>query len=136
GRSWSFAAVQARARSRWQRLLAQVRVQGGSPTDERVFYTALYHSLLDPSVFSDANGQYLGRDGSVHAAQGYTRYTNFSGWDIYRSQIPLLALLAPRETSDMIRSLVADGAEAGRLSRWLVAKLETGMLVGDSTDTI
>ena len=136
GRSWSFAAVQARARSRWQRLLAQVRVQGGSPTDERVFYTALYHSLLDPSVFSDANGQYLGRDGSVHAAQGYTRYTNFSGWDIYRSQIPLLALLAPRETSDMIRSLVADGAEAGRLSRWLLANLETGMLVGDPTDTI
>jgi predicted alpha-1,2-mannosidase len=87
-------------------------------------------------VFSDVDGKYLGRDGHVHAAQGYTRYTNFSGWDIYRSQIPLLALLTPAETSDMVRSLVADGAEAGRLSRWLLANVETGLMVGDPSDAV
>jgi predicted alpha-1,2-mannosidase len=136
GQSWSFQAVQARARARWQRLLSQIQVHGGSPAAKKIFYSALYHSLLAPSVFSDANGQYLGRDGRIRVAEGYTRYANFSGWDIYRSQIPLLALLVPHETSDMIRSLVVDGAEAGQLSKWLLANVETNLQIGDPGDAI
>ncbi len=134
--SWSFARVQARARTQWDDLLQRIRVTGGSQADGTMFYTALYHSLLHPNVFSDANGRYLGADGRVHVALGYTRYANFSGWDIYRSEMPLLALLAPKQTSDMIQSLLADGEEGGQLPRWPVANAETGLMVGDPSDAI
>ena len=82
------------------------------------------------------NGRYVGRDGTVRVARGYVRYTNFSGWDVYRTEIPLLALLVPARTSDMIESLVADGRESGQLSKWLLATVETGMMVGDPSDAI
>lgn len=134
--SWSFDRVEARARAQWAQALGRVDVRGGSRAQQTVFYTALYHSLLHPNVFGDADGRYLGVDGKVHVASGYTQYANVSGWDVYRSQIPLLALLAPQRTSDMIESLVADGQQAGRLPRWLVANAETGMMVGDPSDAI
>ena len=134
--SWSLAAVKARAQAAWERLLGRIRISGGSQAEEEVFYTALYHALLFPSVFSDANGQYLGEDGRIHTAEGYTQYTNFSEWDIYRGEMQLLALLAPRQASDMIRSLVADGRQTGQLPRWLVANTETGLMVGDPADAI
>jgi predicted alpha-1,2-mannosidase len=136
GTSWSFATVRARARAQWKQLLQRIRVTGGSQADRVVFYTALYHSLLHPNVFSDANGQYIGGDGQVHTADGYTRYTNFSEWDTYRSEMPLLALLAPQQTSDMLRSLLAAGQETGQLPKWPVANAETGLMVGDPSDSI
>jgi predicted alpha-1,2-mannosidase len=113
-----------------------MRVAGGSQAEEETFYTALYHALLYPSVFTDVNGQYVGEDGRVHVANGYTQYTNFSEWDIYRGEMQLLALLAPRTASDMIRSLVADGQQLGRLPRWVVAGSDTGLMVGDPADAI
>jgi predicted alpha-1,2-mannosidase len=136
GTSWSFTAVRARAQARWNELLRRIRVSGGSYAQETVFYTALYHTLLHPNVFSDVNGQYSGEDGRVHVTDGYTQYTNFSGWDIYRGEEQLLALLAPKATSNMIRSLVADAEQTGHLPRWPVANAETDMMVGDPADMI
>lgn len=133
---WSFSGVAERARASWNALLGRVRVTGGSQAERETFYTALYHSLLHPNVFSDANGRYIGADGHVHTAVGYTRYANFSGWDIYRGEMQLLALLAPRPAGDMIQSLVAWGQESGRLPRWPVANAETGLMVGDPSDAI
>ncbi len=78
----------------------------------------------EPNVFDDANGDYIGFDGKVHVASGYTQYANFSGWDIYRSEVQLLALLAPQQTSDMVTSLLADAAQGGGLPKWPVANLE------------
>jgi predicted alpha-1,2-mannosidase len=136
GTSWSVTAVRARAQARWDELLRRIRVSGGSSAQETVFYTALYHALLHPNVFSDVNGQYAGEDGRVHVARGYTQYANFSEWDIYRGEVQLLALLAPRATSNMIRSLIADAEQAGRLPKWPVANAETGIMVGDPADLI
>jgi predicted alpha-1,2-mannosidase len=136
GTSWSVTAVRARAQARWNELLRRIQVSGGSDAQEAAFYTALYHSLLHPNVFSDVNGQYAGEDGRVHVADGYTQYANFSGWDIYRGEVQLLALLAPRATSNMIRSLVADAEQTGHLPRWPVANAETAMMVGDPADAI
>ena len=134
--SWSLDAVKERAQARWAELLGRIRVSGGSQAQEETFYTALYHALLFPNVFSDANGEYLGEDGHVHTAAGYTQYTNFSEWDIYRGEMQLLALLAPRQAGDIIRSLIADGRQMGQLPRWLVANTETGLMVGDPADAI
>ena len=113
-------------------MLSRIAVSGGTDTDKQTFYTALYHTLLQPNVFSDANGEYIGFDNQVHTATyindvgqtiPYTQYANYSGWDIYRTQIPLLALLAPRETSDMMQSLVEDAQQSGWLPRWALANI-------------
>lgn len=134
--SWNFAAVRATAGARWNRLLNRVQATGGSPVEERVFYTALYHSLLFPSVFSDADGRYRGFDQRLHIARGYIQYANYSGWDIYRTQAPLLGWLAPHQASDMMQSLVADARQEGWLPKWPVANATTGEMNGDSADAI
>jgi predicted alpha-1,2-mannosidase len=128
---WDFDAVRGAARARWNEALARLEASGGTESERRVFYTALYHSLLHPTTFSDANGEYLGFDERVHRAAGRVQYTNFSGWDVYRSQIPLLALLFPEETSDMMRSLVDAAEQGGGLPLWSVANDESGNMVGD-----
>jgi predicted alpha-1,2-mannosidase len=134
---WNEAAVAAQTRGEWQKLLSEIKIGGGTHDQQVEFYTALYHALLDPSTFSDANGQYLGMDGKVHqAAPGQAQYTTFSGWDIYRDEVPLLATVAPAQTSAMIQSLVNDAQQGGWLPKWPVANGYTGMMDGDSADAI
>jgi predicted alpha-1,2-mannosidase len=128
---WDFEATRARARARWNWALGHLAVSGGTLDERQVFYTALYHTLLHPTIFSDANGDYLGFDERVHRERGHTQYTNFSGWDIYRSELPLLAWLFPEETSDMMQSLVRDAQQGGGLPLWPVANDESGAMVGD-----
>ena len=124
--------VSADARQAWNTRLNQIKVTGGTDTQKTVFYTALYHSLLQPNVFSDVDGSYIGFDGQVHqVASGHSIYTNFSGWDIYRSEIQLLALLAPKETSDIANSMVQFAAQGGSWDRWTVANDYTGVMNGD-----
>jgi predicted alpha-1,2-mannosidase len=134
---WNFEAVQQEARAAWNEHLSAIQVTGGTLEEQQVFYTALYHTLFHPNVFSDVNGQYMGFDQKVHTASGYTQYENFPGWDMYRSLIALLALLDPRATSDMMQSLVADAEQGGGgLPRWQVANDNSGGMVGDSQDAV
>lgn len=135
--AWNFQTVQQQARAAWNARLSSIQITGGTSDEQRIFYTALYHCFFHPNVFSDVNGQYLGFDHRVHVAQGYTQYENFAGWDMYRSLIDLLALLEPRETSDMMQSLVADAQQGGGgLPRWEVANDNSAGMVGDSPDVI
>ena len=133
---WDVGVVRDAATTAWDILLGRVQVQGGTSADTRTFYTALYHSLLFPSVFSDSNGEYIGFDGTVHTAQGYTQYANYSGWDIYRTEVPLLALIAPRQTGDMMQSLVADAQQGVRLPLWALANTNATIQNGDPADCI
>ncbi|MET0649577.1 MAG: GH92 family glycosyl hydrolase [Pyrinomonadaceae bacterium] len=129
---WDFEAVRTRARMRWNEALGRVRVGGGTETERRLFYTALYHALLHPNVFGDADGEYVGFDDRVHKSPGHTQYTNFSGWDIYRSHSPLVAWLFPEEASDMAQSLVNMAEQGGGgLPKWPVANDESGAMYGD-----
>ncbi|WP_408630200.1 GH92 family glycosyl hydrolase [Amycolatopsis mongoliensis] len=128
----SFDTVAAGARKAWNDQLGKIAVTGGSDADLTTFYTSLYHSLIQPNVFSDANGQYIGFDGRIHQAdKGHAMYTNFSGWDIYRSEIPLLATIDPKETSDIVRSMMAYAEQGGSWDRWTVANDYTGVMNGD-----
>jgi predicted alpha-1,2-mannosidase len=136
GRSWKMQEVRAAARAAWNRALGRIRIGGGSPTERAIFYTALYHTLLSPNVFSDVDGRYPGFDRRVHEAKGYTEYANFSGWDIYRCQVQLLALLFPREAADMARSLLDAAETGGAAPRWAAANSETGVMVGDPASAI
>jgi predicted alpha-1,2-mannosidase len=135
---WNFGAARDRARSAWNAVLDRVRVGGGPAAEQTVFYTALYHSLLDPSVFSDDNGQYTGVDGRVHIVDpGHAAfYTNFSGWDIYRAQAPLEALVDPAAASDAAQSMVDDYAQDGMLPKWIEDNDETYTMVGDPADAV
>ena len=96
-----------------------------------VFLRLFYHALLHPNVFSDVDGEYIGFDNQIHLAKGSSVYANFSGWDIYRSEVQLLAMLFPRETSDMVRSLVLDAQQGGGLPVWPLANGETCIMVGN-----
>jgi predicted alpha-1,2-mannosidase len=135
---WNFAAARQQARAAWNAVLRRVRVGGGSAAAQAVFYTALYHSLLDPSVFSDDNGQYRGVDGAVHMVDpGHDAfYTNFSGWDIYRAQAPLEALVDPAAASDAAQSMIDDYAQDGLLPKWTEDNDETYTMVGDPADAV
>ena len=131
---WDIDALRQRDTAIWNQLLGRIQISGGTYADERTFYSELYHSLLHPNVFDDANGDYMGFDGKVHVATGYTQYANFSLWDIYRSEVQLLALVVPQQTSDMVTSLLSDAAQGGGLPKWPVANLESAQLNGDSAD--
>ncbi len=133
---WSVDEVASAAQADWNGLLGHVAVQGGAPAQEHTFYTALYHSLLDPNVVSDVNGQYAGSDGKVHTARGREEYANFSEWDIYRSEIQLESLLAPHEVGDMVQSLVDDAEQGGWLPKWAIVGGDESQMNGDSADPI
>ncbi|MFG2788422.1 GH92 family glycosyl hydrolase [Streptomyces sp. NPDC048419] len=135
--SGSYDSVRQAARSRWNEWLGRIAVTGGTETQRRIFYTALYHALLHPSAFSDTDGRYRGMDGQVHRTRaGHVQYANFSGWDVYRSQVQLLALLAPHEASDVARSILEQGRQGGYFDRWTLANGGTRVMVGDPLPAI
>lgn len=134
---WNFDKVQRHTHKSWNKLLERIAISGGSTAQQQQFYTALYHSLLHPNVFSDVNGQYRGMDGKVHtAAKGHKQYANYSGWDIYRSQVQLAAIVAPQQTSDSIRSMLADYDQSGMMPKWSLNNGESYVMAGDPADAI
>jgi putative alpha-1,2-mannosidase len=134
---WSTNAVAVATRAQWNGYLGRIRIGGGTTAERTEFYTALYHALLDPNVFSDVNGQYLGFDDKVHQLpRGQVQYANYSGWDTYRSEVPLQAVVAPKETGDMMSSLLNDQAQGGWLPKWGFANDYTDVMNGDAADPI
>lgn len=128
----SFDGLATAARATWNERLNRVKTRGGTDGERTTFYTALYHSLLHPNVFSDVDGAYPGFDQKIHVAEpGHAQYTNISGWDVYRSEIQLLALIAPAETSDIVRSMVSFAEQAGHWDRWTIANGSTAVMNGD-----
>jgi predicted alpha-1,2-mannosidase len=117
-------------------MLRRVDARGGPARRLRLFYTQLYRALIHPSTFSDVDGRYAGFDGEVHRAAGHRRYADFSGWDTYRTQMPLVAMLAPRRASDMVRSLLASFRESGYLPKWSQANGHTHVMTGDPADPL
>jgi len=133
---WNFDAVRQAAHNRWNHDLGLITVNGGTDDERRVFYTALYHALLHPNTFSDVNNEYIGFDDRIHLAKGFIQYANYSGWDIYRCEIQLVAMLFPKIASDMVQSLVMDEQQGGGLPLWPVANDEACQMVGNPSPPI
>jgi predicted alpha-1,2-mannosidase len=131
GKPMGFDAMKARAQANWQRELGSVRIEGGSQDDRTVFYTALYHALLQPLTGNDADGRYRGYDDVVHTARDWTYYEFFSLWDTYRAQNQLLALLRPQRARDIANSVLKIREQSGWLPRWGYANFETNIMTGD-----
>lgn len=129
-KGWDFNKVRKEAESAWEKQLELVRVQSPNKEAKRVFYTALYHSLLNPNTFSDSDGSYMGMDGKVHSAKN-NMYTVFSLWDTFRALHPLLTIIDRQKDLDMVRSLVAKYDESGLLPVWELAANETGTMIGN-----
>ena len=136
-KSWDIATVRNTALAAWQQMLSRVEISGGTHSEQRQFYTALYHTMLHPNIISDADGRYRGFDGNVHHVKsGHAEYANYSDWDIYRTEIPLIALVAPDQVSDMEQSLVDAYAQSGWLPRWPVVNQPSSVMGGDSVDPV
>jgi predicted alpha-1,2-mannosidase len=130
---WDFDAVHRGARDAWDRALDVIHIEGGTPEQRQIFNTALYRTFIDPRCISDADGTFRAIDGTLQKAEGYTLRTVFSGWDVFRSQFPLMTLIAPRVVDDTINSLmyVARTDNKGRLPRWELMLRESGCMLGD-----
>ena len=133
---WSLARIESSARQRWNSLLGRIRIGGGTRSERGTFYSALYHSLLHPNVVGDDNGQYIGADGRVHRSRSQMQYANFSEWDVYRSEIQLVSLLAPHQAGAMVQSLVNDAEQGGWLPKWAIVDGDASQMNGDSADPI
>ncbi len=130
---WNFDKVRQRARDSWSESLKRMEVQGGTEDQKTVYYTALYHALLDPRIFADVNGDYPGGDGKAHPTKLFTKRTIFSGWDVYRSEFPLLTIIAPDVINDVINSFVelADQNGTHYYDRWELLNSYTRCMNGN-----
>ncbi len=115
----------------WNRELGKIEVGGICSLDDKVnFYTALYRTMIAPTVFSDVDGSYYGPDRKIHKADGWVNYGTFSLWDTYRAAHPLLTYTEPVRTNDMIKSFLAFYDQNGRLPVWNFWGSETDMMIG------
>lgn len=130
----SFDSIRERATKHWDAALGRIAITGGGDADRTVFYTALYHALLEPNLYSDSDGRYRGFDGEVHSLSKGQRaqYANYSGWDVYRSQLQLVTLLDPERGSDIAQSLFNQAQQNhGVWDRWTHITGATGVMNGD-----
>ena len=133
----SFNAIRTETEGAWNKALGAIDVTGGSKDERTVFYTALYHSLLMPTIFSDADGRYLGFDARMHeVGAGHAIYDNYSGWDIYRSEMPLVALIDPARMEDMAQSIVLMYKQGGWIGRWPEANVYTNVMAGSPLSAV
>ncbi len=132
-RGWNLDAMRAAEKKAWNTELGRIAVGGGSHDQQVQFYTALYHALLHPNVFSDEDGRYMGMDGQVHSlTKGqHAQYANYSGWDTYRSQTQLMAAVDPGTAGDVVTSMLNGYDQTGLLPKWAQNNGESYVMVGD-----
>ena len=126
----NFEGYRQRAEAVWNRELAKIEVKGGTSDDRVNFYTALYHSMIAPTIYSDVDGAYFGPDGQTHAGEGWTNYSTFSLWDTYRAAHPLFTYTQPQRANDMIKGFLKFYEQHGALPLWNLYGWETDMMIG------
>lgn len=129
---WDFEKVVAAADAAWDKELQKVRIQTDNKAQLRTFYTALYHTMIAPSIFNDHNGDYRGTDKKVYQNAPFTNLTTFSLWDTYRAAHPLFTILQSNRVNDMINSMLAIYQQQGKLPVWHLMGNETNTMVGYS----
>lgn len=133
----TFDSVRAQSRDVWEEALGTIDATGGTDRDRRTFYTSLYHALLNPNTFQDVDGKYIGFDNKEHAVEaGRNFYVNFSGWDGYRGQSQLVAMLYPKVGSDINQSIVDMVDQSGKWTSWPTYNQIQTKMSGDSLQNI
>ena len=132
-KDFDFNRVRENAARLWNDALSKITVDGINEENKTIFYTALYHTMIDPRCFTDVDGSYPGGDGKIHQTDKFVKRTIFSGWDVFRSQFPLQTIINPKVVSDMINSLVELADESGNnyLERWEFLNSYSGCMIGN-----
>ncbi|KQC00789.1 GH92 family glycosyl hydrolase [Pedobacter sp. Hv1] len=128
---FDFTKILAKAKAAWNKELSKIDAESTDKKQLTTFYTALYHSLLNPNLYMDVDGRYRGLDKKVHTAKGFEYYTVFSLWDTYRTENPLLTLIDRKRTLDFIQTFLAMHKEGGLLPIWPLANDETFCMIGN-----
>ena len=127
---FSFDRVKMSAEKIWEKELGKIKVETKNEDLKKIFYTALYHALITPNMFTDVDGKYFGMDRKIHLAKGFHYYTVFSLWDTFRAEHPLFTLIDPKRDGDFVKSLLAKYEESGLLPVWELASNETWCMIG------
>ena len=132
-RDFNFERIRGNATRLWNDALGKVKIEGGTNDEKSIFYTALYHTMIDPRSFTDVDGNYPGGDGKIHNTDKFVKRTIFSGWDVFRSQFPLQDIINPEVVNDMINSLIELADESGNkyLERWEFLNAYSGCMIGN-----
>lgn len=128
--NWDFDKTAKAAAKSWDKELGKIAIQTSDKEKLAIFYTALYHTMIQPNIAQDIDGKYRGRDGEVHVAEGFDYYTVFSLWDTFRAANPLYTLIDPKRTSDFINTFLKQYEQGGRLPVWELASNETDCMIG------
>jgi predicted alpha-1,2-mannosidase len=129
---FDFNRIKTETQAKWAAQLAKIEVKGGSLAQKTAFYSALYHTMVVPNVWSDADGRYRGRDGALHILpQGENQYSVFSLWDTYRACNPLYTILEPQRTRDFVGTFLRQYDEGGLLPVWELSANETDCMIGN-----
>lgn len=131
--TWEFDDVLAYSQQLWNDALSKITVSGGTKEEKHIFYTALYHTMIDPRICSDVNCAYMGADKRIYATAEFTKRTIFSGWDVFRSQMPLQTIINPTLINDVLNSLVEIADQSGNeyLERWELLNAYSGCMLGN-----
>ncbi len=127
---WDFERYRSSAENEWNKQLNKITVQETDVNKEKIFYTALYHCSIHPSLDMDIDGRYRGRDNLIHKAEGYSHYNVFSLWDTYRALHPLLTLIDQKRTVDFIKTFYQQFTEGKKLPVWELSSNETNCMIG------
>lgn len=132
-KDWNFDKVRKNAFNLWNNALSKLSIEGGDDNRKTVFYTALYHTMIDPRAMADVDGQYPGGDLKVHTTKQFTKRTVFSGWDVFRSQMPLQTIINPVVVNDLVNSLVELGDQTNNryFERWEFFNAYSGCMLGN-----
>lgn len=129
-RSDDFEEIKKNASNIWNKELSKIEVSGNDKDKLTIFYTALYHVLMQPNLAMDVDGKYRGRDNEIHIAEGFDYYSVFSLWDTFRAYHPLLTLIDKKRTSDFINTFIKQYEQGGLLPVWELASNETFCMIG------
>jgi predicted alpha-1,2-mannosidase len=127
---WDFNKTKSNAEALWNKELAKIEIGSSDIEKLTIFYTALYHTMMQPNVAMDVDGLYRGRDNQIHKAEGFTYYSVFSLWDTFRGAHPLYTIIEQKRTSDFINTFLAQYEQGGRLPVWELASNETDCMIG------
>ncbi|MGX5817547.1 GH92 family glycosyl hydrolase [Chitinophaga lutea] len=127
---FDFDGTLAAAKAAWNKELGKIEVKGGTPDQQTIFYSALYHACLNPNLYMDVDGQYRGTDLKVHQAEGFTNYSVFSLWDTHRALHPLMTLINRARTNDWINTFLVQYKYGGMLPVWELSGNETFCMIG------
>ncbi|MFA7615661.1 MAG: GH92 family glycosyl hydrolase [Weeksellaceae bacterium] len=127
---WDFAKVKKEAENTWNKELSKIEAKSNDKDKLTIFYTALYHTMIQPNIAQDLDGKYMGRDFKVHESKGFDYYTVFSLWDTFRAAHPLYTLIDQKRTVDFINTFLTQYEQGGRLPVWELASNETDCMIG------